>query len=182
MAWSPWLGAVPERTAERTRFRVWAPRARSLEVRIEGGKRAAMKADGEGYYLADVEGLGPGARYFYRFPDGSERPDPASLFQPRGVHGPSEVVDLQAIKRRTPLPATWPSWPRRGTRPSRSCRSPAFRASATGATTACSHSPPWPRTAVRQPWRASWTRRTSAGSPPSSTSSTTTSDPRGTTW
>src|SRR6266850_4387384 len=102
MAWSPWLGAVPERTAERTRFRVWAPRARSLEVRIEGGKRAAMKADGEGYYLADVEGLGPGARYFYRFPDGSERPDPASLFQPRGVHGPSEVVDLQAIKPRRP--------------------------------------------------------------------------------
>src|SRR4051812_47109640 len=97
MAWSPWLGAVPDRVGKRTTFRVWAPRAKSLEVRIDGGKTAAMKADGDGYYAATLDGVGAGARYFYRFPDASERPDPASLLQPDGVHGPSEVVDLKAI-------------------------------------------------------------------------------------
>ncbi|HEY8715343.1 MAG TPA: malto-oligosyltrehalose trehalohydrolase, partial [Candidatus Acidoferrum sp.] len=34
------------------------------------------------------------ARYFYRFDDGRDRPDPASRFQPEGVHGPSQLVDL----------------------------------------------------------------------------------------
>ncbi|MBP1726352.1 MAG: GlgB, partial [Deltaproteobacteria bacterium] len=35
----------------------------------------------------------PGTRYFYRLDGESERPDPASRFQPEGVHGPSQVVD-----------------------------------------------------------------------------------------
>ena len=33
-----------------------------------------------------------GTRYFYRVGDGPPRPDPASRYQPSGVHGPSEVV------------------------------------------------------------------------------------------
>jgi maltooligosyltrehalose trehalohydrolase len=44
-----------------------------------------------------LEGVGAGTRYFYRLPDGSRRPDPASRFQPEGVHGPSEVVDPGAF-------------------------------------------------------------------------------------
>jgi 1,4-alpha-glucan branching enzyme len=31
-------------------------------------------------------------RYFYRLDKGKERPDPASRFQPEGVHGPSAVT------------------------------------------------------------------------------------------
>ena len=109
MAWTPWLGAIPDRTSRRTGFRVWAPRAASLEVHVVGGKgagetRAALKADGEGYWSATLDGVGVGARYFYRFADGSERPDPASLLQPEGVHGPSEVVDLAAIKPKRNAP------------------------------------------------------------------------------
>ena len=34
-----------------------------------------------------------GAQYFYRLDAQIERPDPASRFQPQGVHGPSQVVD-----------------------------------------------------------------------------------------
>jgi maltooligosyltrehalose trehalohydrolase len=37
--------------------------------------------------------LQPGLDYFYRFDDGRMRPDPASRHQPRGVHGPSRIVD-----------------------------------------------------------------------------------------
>jgi maltooligosyltrehalose trehalohydrolase len=97
--WTPWLGAVPSQS--KTHFRVWAPRARSLRVRIVDGPTADLRPDGEGYFTADVEGVRPGARYVYRFEDGRERPDPASLLQPDGVHGPSEVVDLRAIAPRT---------------------------------------------------------------------------------
>src|SRR2546430_10211549 len=102
MPWQPWLGAVPGPTG--TSFRVWAPRATSLEVRIAGGPTARLNPDGEGYHSAAVEGVRPGARYVYRFRDGRERPDPASLLQPDGVNAPSEVVDLAAIAPRSPGP------------------------------------------------------------------------------
>jgi maltooligosyltrehalose trehalohydrolase len=39
-----------------------------------------------------------GARYFFRLPDGRELPDPASRFQPDGVHGPSAVVDTREFE------------------------------------------------------------------------------------
>jgi maltooligosyltrehalose trehalohydrolase len=42
--------------------------------------------------VADVR---PGTKYLYRFTNSQERPDPASRCQPDGVHGPSELVDLQ---------------------------------------------------------------------------------------
>src|SRR5438309_4762669 len=99
MPWKPWLGAVP--SANGTSFRVWAPRTPSLEVKIKGGPTARLRADGEGYHTGFLEGVQPGARYLYRFHDGRERPDPASLLQPDGVHGPSEVVDLAAIAPRS---------------------------------------------------------------------------------
>src|SRR5229473_3254991 len=111
MPWQPWLGAVPGRGG--TSFRVWAPRTSSLEVKIVDGPTARLRADGEGYYAATLEGVRPGARYVYRFPDGRERPDPASLLQPEGVHGPSEVVDLAALAPRS-----------RGVRRTRGARAP----------------------------------------------------------
>jgi maltooligosyltrehalose trehalohydrolase len=49
----------------------------------------------EGYYRATVANLAVGARYFYRLNDAVDRPDPASRFQPEGVHGPSAVTDSQ---------------------------------------------------------------------------------------
>jgi maltooligosyltrehalose trehalohydrolase len=49
--------------------------------------------EGEGYFAVHVMGVKPGARYMYRIDGGDPRPDPASRFQPDGVHGPSQVVD-----------------------------------------------------------------------------------------
>jgi maltooligosyltrehalose trehalohydrolase len=46
-----------------------------------------------GYYEVEVDGLAPGQRYFYRLDNGPDRPDPASRWQPDGVHGPSALVD-----------------------------------------------------------------------------------------
>ncbi|HET7788623.1 MAG TPA: malto-oligosyltrehalose trehalohydrolase [Myxococcales bacterium] len=102
MAWKPWLGAVPD--AGGTHFRVWAPNAQSLGIRLAHGPSLPLSRDGEGYFTGRAEGVRAGARYFYRFPDGRERPDPASLLQPEGVHGPSEVVDLSSIAPRSPRP------------------------------------------------------------------------------
>ena len=99
MPYEPWLGAVPD--ANGTHFRVWAPRTQSLQVKIEGGATFPLRRDGEGYFSGRAEGVRTGSRYRYRFPDGRERPDPVSLSQPEGVHGPSEVVDLRAIAPRS---------------------------------------------------------------------------------
>lgn len=77
------------------RFRVWAPRSRSVSVRIVDTlpRTVALTRGEAGYFSGMVKGIGEGTRYLYRLDDGSERPDPASRFQPEGVHGPSQVVD-----------------------------------------------------------------------------------------
>ena len=100
MTWKQWLGAAPDGAG--THFRVWPPRADSLSVRVMGGAPVPLRREEEGYFAGYAPGVRPGARYLFRFPDGRERPDPASLLQPEGVHGPSEVVDLAAIAPRSP--------------------------------------------------------------------------------
>ncbi len=74
---------------------VWAPRQKHLHlVTWRGGRRCehAMSPVGNGYFefgAADVE---EGCRYAYRLGDDSrELPDPASRWQPDGVHHPSAV-------------------------------------------------------------------------------------------
>lgn len=52
-----------------------------------------MERDASGYFRAVVDGVKPGARYSYRLDGGDARPDPASRFQPDGVHAASQVVD-----------------------------------------------------------------------------------------
>ncbi|MGB9243790.1 MAG: malto-oligosyltrehalose trehalohydrolase [Candidatus Acidiferrales bacterium] len=76
-------------------FLVWAPRARRVEVCIvEPRARAVpMQAAGCGYFHAVVEGISAGALYRYRLDGEKERPDPASRYQPQGVHGPSQIID-----------------------------------------------------------------------------------------
>jgi maltooligosyltrehalose trehalohydrolase len=92
------LGARLLRDRRRTEFLVWAPQARRVEVRLLGSPDRIVplepreSLDG-GYFGAIVDDVGLGSRYFYRLDDRLERPDPASRFQPQGVHGPSQVVD-----------------------------------------------------------------------------------------
>jgi maltooligosyltrehalose trehalohydrolase len=77
------------------RWRVWAPKARRVElVLLDGGRRrtVAMHSEGAGFFIHTEKGVGEGQRYAYRLDNGPERPDPASLWQPDGVHAPSAVL------------------------------------------------------------------------------------------
>ena len=76
-------------------FLVWAPLASRIEVHLCSPKEriVAMRRDARGYHSAIAEEVEPGSLYLYRLDGGKERPDPASRFQPQGVHGPSQVVD-----------------------------------------------------------------------------------------
>ncbi len=93
--WRPTLGAVAGPSG--TRLRVWAPRAGRVEVVLEGGVSVALAPAGAGYHEALLPGVGAGARYRYRVDGAGPFPDPASRFQPEGVHGPSAVVDPGAF-------------------------------------------------------------------------------------
>src|SRR4029077_11504220 len=57
-----------------------------------------MERNPMGYYTATVAGVPAGARYLFRLDGELERPDPASRFQPEGVHGASQIVDLRAFR------------------------------------------------------------------------------------
>jgi maltooligosyltrehalose trehalohydrolase len=50
-----------------------------------------MQKDDHGYFHT-IKKIGPGCKYFFKT-DKKDLPDPASKFQPQGVHGPSEVID-----------------------------------------------------------------------------------------
>jgi maltooligosyltrehalose trehalohydrolase len=84
-------------------FRLWAPTARevSLEL-VKPGERSTipMQAAGAGWYEVVSAEAGPGTRYLYRIDGQQAVADPASRFQPEGVHGPSEVVDARAYRWR----------------------------------------------------------------------------------
>src|SRR6266540_5480095 len=94
-AWTLPIGAQPD--DQGVRFRVWAANARHVEVVLYEERREtgafALAPEGAGYFAGHLAGLRPGARYMYRLDGGDTRPDPASRFQPDGVHGPSQVVD-----------------------------------------------------------------------------------------
>jgi maltooligosyltrehalose trehalohydrolase len=81
--------------AQRTRFTVWAPHRRKVELHLNppGGRFVPLAKSATGYHSAIVPKTPPGTRYLYRLDGELERPDPASRFQPDGVHGPSAVVD-----------------------------------------------------------------------------------------
>jgi maltooligosyltrehalose trehalohydrolase len=52
-----------------------------------------MEKDDRGYWSCELPAAAPGCAYLYRLDESLERPDPASFFQPYGVHGPSVVID-----------------------------------------------------------------------------------------
>jgi maltooligosyltrehalose trehalohydrolase len=74
-------------------FEVWAPRARTVEVKI-GDKKFPLAQKPRGWWAGKVEEAGPGTDYAFVI-DGQEPavPDPRSQWQPHSVHGPSRVVD-----------------------------------------------------------------------------------------
>lgn len=88
------FGAQPQ-AGGGTRFRLWAPSARRVDLCVEsaeGERLVAMQAQADGWHarLLDLEA---GTRYRYRIDEDVRVPDPASRFNPDDVAGPSVVVD-----------------------------------------------------------------------------------------
>jgi maltooligosyltrehalose trehalohydrolase len=85
-------------------YRVWGPALETLTLvstRARRELRLPMRRDAEGFWTAvDPEGRA-GDLYVFELPDGAKRPDPRSRFQPRGVDGPSEVIDPSAFEWKT---------------------------------------------------------------------------------
>jgi maltooligosyltrehalose trehalohydrolase len=93
------LGATIQ--ADGVHFAVWAPAANTVEVEVHGvgGLTHHPLVRGErGLYEGLLPGLSAGSRYKYQLDRNQSYPDPASRFQPEGVHGPSEVIDPQAYR------------------------------------------------------------------------------------
>jgi len=97
----PSLGATYYRDG-RCRFLVWAPLAERVEVRQLSPQKRILPLERlpKGYHRAVLTEFNPTGRYVYRLykqptKEPIERPDPASRFQPEGVHGPSQVVDTE---------------------------------------------------------------------------------------
>ncbi len=79
-------------------FTVWAPKAKSVQVLINEDKTCLMQKQSYGYWSATLDFVKPGDLYYYILDGELKRPDPASLAQPAGVHGPSEVINLQGYQ------------------------------------------------------------------------------------
>lgn len=79
----------------RCEFTVWAPTLKEVAVQILSKDRrlVPMQQDEQGYWKVTVDGVAPGTQYYYKLEGNIDRADPASQFQPAGVHGPSEVVE-----------------------------------------------------------------------------------------
>ncbi|GEP90308.1 maltooligosyl trehalose hydrolase [Chitinophaga terrae (ex Kim and Jung 2007)] len=74
-----------------TVFRVWAPFRQVVALRL-GDNDIPMNATGHGYWEAKVTDIQPGTPYWYILDEDLRRPDPASYWQPEGVHGPSFIA------------------------------------------------------------------------------------------
>lgn len=85
--------------SNKTHFRVWAPRRKEVDVECRssnGSCRQRLQRHANGYFTGIVAGVGAGDRYVYWLDGGVSRPDPASRFQPDGVHGDSQIIDPHA--------------------------------------------------------------------------------------
>jgi len=82
----------PEVLGDAVAFRLWAPGTERVVLEIDGIPALTMTRDADGWHKAVSAGPAT-ALYRFRLPDGTCVPDPASRFQPDGVHGPSLVTD-----------------------------------------------------------------------------------------
>lgn len=84
----------------RCTFDVWAPLVQEVKLRVMGPdvRDLPMSRNDQGHWRAEANGVDPGTHYMYVLEGDKARPDPASGFQPEGVHGPSAVVDHSAFR------------------------------------------------------------------------------------
>jgi maltooligosyltrehalose trehalohydrolase len=76
-------------------FVVWAPLLKDVTLKLLSPVEQIipLKKDKKGYWASEVDNVSAETLYLYRLENEKDRPDPASHFQPEGVHGPSQAVD-----------------------------------------------------------------------------------------
>jgi len=80
----------------RVRFRVWAPKPSAVGVRLRSGDHPLQDV---GYGVWEGELRAAAGDDYWIVADGRRYPDPCSRMQPKGLRGPSRIVD--------PLSFTW---------------------------------------------------------------------------
>jgi 1,4-alpha-glucan branching enzyme len=73
-------------------FRLWAPKSSHVLLVLEGARELEMSRADSRFELQTPEAR-PGSRYQFRIDHDQLVPDPASRFQPQGVHQASQVID-----------------------------------------------------------------------------------------
>ncbi|MBD2091626.1 malto-oligosyltrehalose trehalohydrolase [Microcoleus sp. FACHB-1515] len=81
--------------SDRCKFTVWAPQLKEVAVKVIAPieKRLPMQQLEYGYWQVEAEEIPPGTEYLFELEGDRTFPDPASQFQPNGVHEASAVVD-----------------------------------------------------------------------------------------
>src|SRR5579884_121556 len=79
-------------------FRVWAPSANTLTLRLyDGDKHQDFLMQKDNGLFEFRASAGAGDRYSYIVDQNKPVPDPVSRLLPEGVHGPTEIVDPDAF-------------------------------------------------------------------------------------
>jgi maltooligosyltrehalose trehalohydrolase len=73
-------------------FSVWAPHRHHVGLHIKN-QIIDLKPEAYGYWSVEVSDIKPGEQYYFVLDRDKKLPDPASLYQPDGVHGASAVID-----------------------------------------------------------------------------------------
>jgi len=83
----------------RCEFTVWAPTLNQVAVQIVSPQKRLlpMQQNAAGYWQTAAADIPPGTLYTYQLEAKTDRPDPASKYQPQGVHAPSQVIDESAF-------------------------------------------------------------------------------------
>ena len=80
-------------------FIVWAPKPKKVSIKIGDDVIPMTGPDQRGYWKCRVEDAHDGTEYaFLLGDDATPYPDPRSLHQPKGVHGPSAVYDQKKFQ------------------------------------------------------------------------------------
>ncbi len=89
------LGAIPD--GDGTTFRVWAPAAEQVDVRV-GGESHPLAPEEDGAHAGVLRAM-PGEDYVFVLDGDRALPDPCSRCQPEGMLGPSRIAELPAAPR-----------------------------------------------------------------------------------
>jgi maltooligosyltrehalose trehalohydrolase len=82
--------------SKKTRFSVWAPHRKKVKLHLVHPENKIIElhpGEKDGYWYLQVNENIINYKYFYQLDVKEEFPDPASNFQPEGVHGPSAIIN-----------------------------------------------------------------------------------------